>query len=150
MKHKVFFLPPAQGSIKHQRLAKKEKHVSGLIPSYACELCILQTPETAVHLFLRCNFAKACWDSIGVTAVTTRHMPQTFRAIKDTLVVPFFMEIIILMIWSLWRTRNDWIFNNIDPSVAECRRKLKAELSLLLLRARQDHIPALDAWTANL
>jgi hypothetical protein len=35
--------------------------------------------------------------------------------------VPFFMEIIIAMTWNIRKTRNDWIFNDIDPSVHRCR-----------------------------
>jgi hypothetical protein len=35
--------------------------------------------------------------------------------------VPFFMEIIIAMTWNIRKTRNDWIFNDIDPSVDRCR-----------------------------
>jgi hypothetical protein len=33
---------------------------------YICENCILQKNETVYHLFLRCNFTRNCWDSIGV------------------------------------------------------------------------------------
>jgi hypothetical protein len=42
------------------------------LDSYTCDLCILQRPETGAHLFLRCNFAKACWNSIGVTLQTNQ------------------------------------------------------------------------------
>jgi hypothetical protein len=41
------------------------------LDSYTCDLCILQRLETSAHLFLRCNFAKACWASIGVTVSTS-------------------------------------------------------------------------------
>jgi hypothetical protein len=36
------------------------------LESYTCENCILQRLEVVYHLFLRCNFARACWESIGV------------------------------------------------------------------------------------
>jgi hypothetical protein len=52
-------------------------------------------------------------------------VPQIFRRIKSKLAVPFSMEIIIIMASSIWLTRNDWIFNNVDPSVEDCRRKFK-------------------------
>jgi hypothetical protein len=35
--------------------------------------------------------------------------------------VPFFMEIIILMAWSVWTVRNDWVFNNIDASAMQTK-----------------------------
>ena len=86
-----------------------------ILESYTCELCILQRPESSEHLLLRCNFAKACWSTIGVTYNPSRTALQIFRRIKQQLRVPFAMEIIILMWWSIWTTKNDWIFNNKDP-----------------------------------
>lgn len=141
MKHKVFFWLLLQDRLSTRDLLRRRNME---LDSYTCELCILQRPETVAHLFLHCNFAKACWDFIGVSVTTIRTVPQIFRKIKDKLSVPFFMEIIILMTWSIWKTRNDWIFNGIDPSVQECRRRLQTELTLLLLRARPDHLPGLN------
>jgi hypothetical protein len=54
-------------------------------------------------------------------------MLQIFKKIKERLEVPFFMDIIILMAWSIWLTGNDWILSNIDPSVDNCKRKFKKE-----------------------
>jgi hypothetical protein len=45
------------------------------------------------------------------------------------------MEIIILTAWSIWTTRNDYIFKGIPPSLYRCRKKLRDELSLLLHKA---------------
>jgi hypothetical protein len=92
----------------------------------------MRRPETTAYLFLRCNFAKACWDSIEASVITTRTVTQIFKKVKEKLAVPFFMEIIILMAWSIWDTRNDWIF--------------KAEFSLLLYRARATLLPAMNTW----
>lgn len=58
---------------------------------------------------------------------------------------PFFMEIIILMVWSIWLTRNDWTFNNLDPSMNSYRRKFKDEY-VLLLRAKPTLLPAMSDW----
>jgi hypothetical protein len=115
-----------------------------VLESYTCDMCILQRLETAAHLFLRCNFAKACWASIGISVATTRPVPQIINRIRINLGVPFFMEIIILMAWSIWKTRNDWIFNNIDPSVEDCRIRFISEFKLLLHRVKQSSIPQLE------
>ena len=53
---------------------------------------------------------------------------------RGTIRVPFFTEIIILMTWSIWTTRNDWILNEIDPSVASCQRKFISEFKLAPLK----------------
>jgi hypothetical protein len=41
----------------------------------------------------------------------------------------FFMEIIILISWSIWTTRNDFIFKRINPNLYRYRRKFKEELA---------------------
>jgi hypothetical protein len=60
------------------------------------------------------------------------------------------MEIVILMVWSIWNTRTDWIFSGLDPSVQQCRDKFVREFSLLLLRAKLASIPALQSWLTAL
>jgi hypothetical protein len=109
-------------------------------------MCILQLPETNAHLFLRCNFAKASWNSIGVTFTSSRTILQILERIKEDLALLFFMEIIILLAWSIWHTRNNWIFNSLDPSVQCCRRTFKKEFFLLLHKAKPSLLPAMEAW----
>lgn len=46
------------------------------LDSYSYDICILQLPETVAHLFIRCNFAKACWDSIGVHVIPNHQLDQ--------------------------------------------------------------------------
>jgi hypothetical protein len=109
-------------------------------------MCILQRLETSAHLFLRCNFAKACWASLGITVITTRPILQIINHIKRDLRVPFFMEIIILMSWSVWKSRNDWIFNNIDPSVEDCQLRFISDFKLLLQRAKHSSLLPMENW----
>lgn len=113
------------------------------LDSYTCDLCIRRKLETVAHLFLRCNFAKARWNAIGVTFVSTRPLLQIFRMITDKLLVPFAMDIIILMTWT---TRNNWMSENIDPQVQECKRKFLCEFSLVMFRTRQDMVNSMEVW----
>jgi hypothetical protein len=114
MKHKVFFWLLLKDRINTRDLLRRK---TTALDSYTCDLCILQKLETTAHLILICNFAKACWQSIGVTFISTRSMPHIFNRIRRKLGVSFFMDIIILMSWSIWSTRNDWILSILDPSV---------------------------------
>ena len=145
MKHKVFFWLLLKDRINTRDILQRRGMV---IESVTCDLCILQRREIAVHLILRCNFAQACWASIGVNYVTTRPMHQILRRIRSSLGVPFATEIIILMCWSIWTTRNSWIFNNRDPSVQECKAKFCMEFKLILLKAKRSNVLAMESWLA--
>nr|TKW36940.1 hypothetical protein SEVIR_1G014900v2 [Setaria viridis] len=101
------------------------------LSSYTCELCILQKMLNVAYIFLRCNFPKACWNSIGILVITTRPILQIIRQIKNKLTVPFFME-------------------GIDPSVKMCKSKFKYEFSLLLHGARPALVPSMNVWLHTL
>ncbi|KAL6596864.1 hypothetical protein ACP70R_046998 [Stipagrostis hirtigluma subsp. patula] len=54
---------------------------------------------------------------------------HAIRSFKEQLGVPFFMEVIIIMAWSIWTVRNNWLFNNVDPSVERCRDIFQKEFA---------------------
>uniref|UniRef100_A0A0A8YPW7 Uncharacterized protein n=1 Tax=Arundo donax TaxID=35708 RepID=A0A0A8YPW7_ARUDO len=55
-----------------------------------------------------------------------------FKRFNETLDLPFYMEIIVSMAWSIWTTRNDWILNGIDPIVQGCRARFKHEFAMVV------------------
>lgn len=147
MKHKVFFWLVLRDRISTRDiLSRRNMHLD----SYNCEMCILQRRETTSHLLLRCNFAKACWLSIGISVITTRSMVRIFKRIKESLQLTFFMEIIVLMTWCIWTTRNDWLFNDIPPSVQACKNKFLREFDLVILRSKSPLDQEMAAWLQNL
>jgi len=58
----------------------------------------------------------------------------------------FYMEIIILMSWSIWVSRNDHIFQGIQPSIPNCRAIFKKEFSLVIHRAKKKYFPLIEEW----
>lgn len=116
------------------------------LDSYTCELCILQREETLRHLFVKCNFARACWSTIGINIPTHLPMPTLVRRLKTSLGVPFYMDIIILLCWSIWKTRNEWLFQNIDPTVQGCKSKFLSEMSTMIHRAKEKHKVDIQEW----
>lgn len=106
------------------------------LDSYDCELCILQEEESLDHLFLKCNFAKRCWQVIGISFSTHLRPLQIIKVIKRKLKVPFFMEIIICMAWSIWMQRNDWLFKGEDPTVDKCKEHFLQEFAMVIHRAK--------------
>jgi hypothetical protein len=143
MKHKVFFWLLLKDRLSTRDLLQRQ-HLE--LDSYTCDLCIRRKVETMAHLFFRCNFAKACWSSIGASVLTSRPVFQILKLLKDKLAVPFYMEIIILMTWAIWTTRNAWIFSNIYPLVQDCKRKFLSEFSLLLHRVKYEMVNPMEVW----
>lgn len=116
------------------------------LDSYVCEMCILQKEETIFHLFIRCNFTGACWASIGINMPRHLKIIPLIKWLKRTLNVDFYMDIIILMSWSIWKEMNEWIFQEIDPSIARSRERFFSELTMVVHRARRGHAEAIQSW----
>jgi hypothetical protein len=72
-----------------------------------------------------------------------RHIKRQFR-------VPFALELITIMCWSIWTERNAWIFGNEAPTVTSCRETFKRELSMVVLRSRKRYTSALSQWLQSL
>jgi hypothetical protein len=64
--------------------------------------------------------------------------------------VSFFMEIIILMSWSIWSQRNNWFFNGVEPSVQDCKHNFKKDFALLIHRAKASYSPEIQEWLEQL
>lgn len=136
MKHKVFFCLVLKERVNTRGTLKRRNMQ---LDDYNCEMCILQKEETIHHLFLRCSFARACWLSIGLFApTTTTNAEIAIKRFKRQLNIPFYMDVIILMTWSVWTTRNRWIFDGIDPAVENCIEKFKKEFALVLSEGARD------------
>jgi hypothetical protein len=59
------------------------------------------------------------------------------------------MDIIILMSWSIWMSRNDWIFKGIAPSIIDVTHWFKREFTLVILIAKP-RFSSYDAIMARL
>ena len=116
------------------------------LPSYDCVLCTQPTEETLEHLFFKCDFAQACWFGLNLSIDTDDELFITLEHFKQQLGVHFYMEIIILMSWSIWVSRNDHIFQGIQPSIPNCRAIFKKEFSLVIHRAKKKYFPLIEEW----
>jgi hypothetical protein len=67
------------------------------------------------------------------------------QLLKTQLQVPFFMEIIVTMCWSIWAVRNDQIFRDIQPTIQRCRQIFK-EFAQVILSAKASYQPSISQW----
>ena len=119
------------------------------LPSYKCELCQDNTEETTLHLFWDCHFALSCWDSIiqnRSRGISIRdEVVITMQAFPSNIA----MEIVIMGCWHIWMQRNSKIFQAQAASVQSWKRLLKANLLLLLHRAKRKTNDLLSSWVAD-
>ena len=146
-KHKVLFWLLLKDRISTRELLRRKNMA---LQDFNCVLCNAAVEESLLHLFLECPFATQCWGLINIQ--TNQHSDpfQNLQSFRDQLRVPFFMEVIILMAWTIWRSRNYLIFRQVNPSILLALQNFKVELQLLLLRAKRSYSPGLDQWIANL
>jgi len=62
----------------------------------------------------------------------------------------FFMMVAILMTWTIWTVRNDYIFRNVQPNLQTAKEFFRKELTLLSLRAKTKVSVTFDLWIQNL
>lgn len=69
--------------------------------SYNCVLCQNAQEETLCHLFLHCPFAVYSWHIIGMQPLADEDVLLNLESFKAQSGVSFFMDIIIIMCWSI-------------------------------------------------
>lgn len=113
---------------------------------YHCVVRNYQFEETLQHLFLSCPLLL----NVGIMFAQTREhnlsVLEAFEDIKRKLNKPFFMEIVILAAWAIWITRNNKIFENIQPTFQRWKSVYFYEPDLLRHRMKSKHADAYFAW----
>lgn len=117
---------------------------------YDCILYTSSIEESLIHLFLHCPFIVHCQAWLNIQVDQDLDPFQAFQSFKEQLSVTFFMEVITLMCWAIWKSRNDFIFRQINPLVQNAKENFRREFELMLLRAKKSYSPQINQWIANL
>uniref|UniRef100_A0A803PWI0 Uncharacterized protein n=1 Tax=Cannabis sativa TaxID=3483 RepID=A0A803PWI0_CANSA len=77
-------------------------------------------PEIALHVLVRCNFAQDCWRQTSVPVVAPAAMTFTswFEEGMDQWSDAKCVEAAMIL-WSVWKLRNDVVWSSISPSTDE-------------------------------
>lgn len=109
-KHKTFFWLLLKDRLSTRGLLRRKNME---LPIYDCVLCMTASEESLEHLFLQCHLAQQCWNLLNIY-VSDHHDPlASLESFKVQLNVPFFMDIIIIMCWSIWMAHDDLIFRGL-------------------------------------
>jgi hypothetical protein len=63
---------------------------------------------------------------------------------------PLYMEITIVASWSIWKERNNKLFNGIDLDIDSWTRRFKQDFALLVHRTKKDLHPFINNFVDNL
>jgi len=89
------------------------------------------------HLFMECSFARNSWSLLGLVIISDLDAFQRLQSLKTQLNVSFFMEVIILLCWSIWISRNDVIFRGVSVDCFSCIEIFRHHFKQLLWRAKK-------------
>ena len=117
-----------------------------VLDSYECELCNSRQEETLKHLFLSYPYATACWNLIDLYIDPHDSIFEAIDSFKRQLHTSISLDIIILLCWAIWTSRNDVIFQNNRVSLSSTRAAFKKELTLLLHCVKSKHKACLEEW----
>lgn len=99
---------------KHKVTRNLLKRKQMQLDSFNCVFCPSLVEERVEHLFWHCPFAQQWWGLLNLSTVQAEGTFQNILAIKNQLHSQFFMIAIILLCWTVWKARNEIIFNNND------------------------------------
>ncbi|KAM6557685.1 hypothetical protein CsatB_004704 [Cannabis sativa] len=76
--------------------------------------------ETSFHLFIECPFSKSCWNISAVTipSTTAASFLDWFTAVSDRYKGDAIEEVLMVS-WSIWKARNNIVWNNKTTTAAE-------------------------------
>jgi len=125
-----FLLAITKGEAQHKGFTEKQKHdITRLQLSSMQWFCRGNTNSYVYSLYFY-------YTMLGLVKIQVDHSIGPFQALqsfKDQLHVPFFMEVIILMCWTIWKARNDLILQWSNPTLQISKGYIRMELVLLLL-----------------
>ena len=120
-----------------------------LLENYNCVLCNSDCEETSMHLFFKCHFSTACWNSIPIC--WNQNLPPLDMIIdaRTSFGSPIFREIFITACWIIWVTRNAVIFDDVQANLSNWKRQFKEELDRVCTKAKPSRQDALINWKEN-
>lgn len=124
----------------------KRRHIRPQDEDEACVLCDSGATEDLEHLFFTCNFARQCWQRLQIDWNINIDIFQRMAQSKQNSNLPFFMELVLIAAWEIWRSRNDKIFWDKVPSFNVWLVNLKSQCSIQSVRFRGVLRSSFCAW----
>jgi hypothetical protein len=128
-------------------MRRKQWHLDS---GYTCALCASTHLETREHLFFECEFARGCWEALGIHWDLSQHITSHVMAAKQFFVGPCFMEILGCATWNIWKMRNDLIFQGQNASINRWKVKFQGDLMLHRFKVKEMLVQPLIDWLLDI
>lgn len=139
LSNKNILLATPERQTKYKTAPEKEQYGIASIQGYWCLM-----PAKCADEFVQCPFSQQCW---GLLNLQIPNHLQPFQ-IKEQ--IPFFMEIIILVSWGIWTTRNGFIFKHQPVTIETCTNSFKHEFPWLSIYRAKKYFSAIVEWLDSL
>jgi hypothetical protein len=115
-----------------------------------CVLCPIRAYEDRLHLFFECNFSRRIWTYLQIDWSRGSDIQSYVANARKDFGKPFFMEVMILACWHIWKQRNGKIFEHQRPTFAKWKCNFIHDISLLQHRIKDRHRDSLLTWIGSL
>jgi hypothetical protein len=119
----------------------------GCASSSACAAC--GAPETGRHLFFDCPRAAELWAALDVPIPVGSFSIWDLQGPSQTSTCTWQFGLATVL-WSIWKSRNDFIFNGVAHSTASTLRRACDDLSLWRWRLRPSDREPLDRLRSHI
>ncbi|XP_004963682.1 uncharacterized protein LOC101781465 [Setaria italica] len=125
----------------HCRANLKKKKI---LTEASCELCGLE--ETCDHIIFHCSFATSIWSSLEID--TSASSVTSLWTVPHPTIAPgkHYSTFLILLCWSLWKHRNEVVFQRAPASSQRFWTTCCTEARLWRERFKPSDRAAADAW----
>jgi hypothetical protein len=148
MKHKFFAWLLLNDRINTRDMLKRRNWK--VTEDTHCVLCPGRQYEHRIHLFFECNFSQRVRNYLQIEWTSGQEVQMIFSEAKRSFGKPFFMEVVILACWNIWKQRNGLIFQGERPSFFGWRRSFMHDISLLEHRIKKKYLKTFLAWIGSL
>ncbi len=136
------------------RLNKRDmldrRHCAKEDDDLTCVLCNANCRETRLHLFFLCPFSISCWQYLGIEWNNNLEFFQMISLARIKFSQKGFLEIFFLAAWHIWKQRNGFIFQNIQPSFQAWRSLFIKEVLLHMCRMNDPLKQTIFNWVQTL
>lgn len=112
-KHKFFFWLLLRGRLNTTNLLRRKNMY---LEDYSRVLCNTNTEESCFHLFFKCPFSRACWNTLSICwNYNLNPLDMLLQASADF--GSSILEVVITACWEIWKARSGIIFDGKNSNI---------------------------------